>query len=230
MQVSLCSIQDHAEAGVLLTPEFLGVEKPSIPGDVMLCGSLPKEMVAQLASGCKAWIYLNMPEDPNYFPEEIKAGGAELAVCPFPACTFPMPMPPPMPSDQDAESVLKAIDELPRPLIIQCSSGNRAGAALLLWLANRKGYSMESARQLATDEDLQVWTRCSKCGPMRSWLLARMPTQDAAEVKTMAEGLTFCQLFDPISSTFTYLLGCPTSVHSILFTYFDLFSHPPIPH
>lgn len=215
MQVSLDCLQDHAEHGVAITPESLGVETPPVPGDVILCGKLPKEMVAHLARDCKAWIYANAAEDQSFFPDEIKAGGAEVVVCSFgnsgkPGC------PAIMPTDEETEHILKAMDSLPRPLVMQCNSGNRVGAALLLWLAVRKGYSMDSARQVATDTDLKVWTRCTKCGPMREWLLARLPAQDAAEVKEPYQGMTLCQLFDSTSSTFTYLLGCQASKEAVL--------------
>jgi len=215
MQVSLDCLQDHAEHGVVITPESLGVETPPVPGDVILCGKLPEEMVANLARDCKAWIYANAADDQFFFADAIKAGGAEVSMCPFGSSGAPG-SPAIMPTDEETEQILKALDSLPRPLVMQCNSGNRVGAALLLWLAVRKGYSMESARQVATDTDLKVWTRCTKCGPMREWLLARLPAQDTTDVKEPHQGMTFCQLFDPISSTFTYLLGCQASKEAVL--------------
>jgi len=214
MQVSVDSLQDHSEHRIAITPELLGVETPPFPGDVILCGKLPKDMVAHLARDCKSWIYANA-EDQSFFLDQIKAGGAEVAICPFGNSGKPGELPI-MPTDEETELMLKTMDSLPRPLMIQCNSGNRAGAALLLWLALRKGYSIESARQVATDTDLKVWTRCTKCGPIREWLLARLPTQDAIEVKEPYQDLTFCQLFDPISSTFTYLLGSQASKEAVL--------------
>ena len=81
-----------------------------------------------------------------------------------------LPFSSPTPSPGQAEAVLEALDRLPRPIVVQCASGNRAGAAVLLWLARKRGYSAASAQQLATDMDLKFFTQCSRCGPMREWL------------------------------------------------------------
>eukprot|EP00418_Pyrodinium_bahamense_P080604 CAMPEP_0179055098 /NCGR_PEP_ID=MMETSP0796-20121207/23126_1 /TAXON_ID=73915 /ORGANISM="Pyrodinium bahamense, Strain pbaha01" /LENGTH=422 /DNA_ID=CAMNT_0020751741 /DNA_START=68 /DNA_END=1336 /DNA_ORIENTATION=+ len=203
------SPQDEAGEGDVLSLEQLGVELPSVPGDVSLCGDLRKEDVVLLAGRYKAWVYLNNASNPNYFPEEIKAAGAEVALRPFPG-------PPTFPSAEQTQAVLDSIDGLPRPLMLQCTSGMRAGAALLAWLADRRGYSAESAKLLAGDADIKFFTRCTRCGPMREWLLSQLPAQGEAPVAAPAEGVVFRQLFDAESSTFTYLLGCGETKEAVL--------------
>lgn len=187
----------------------LGVHVPSSPGDVAIAGSMPLEAVTALAPRYKGWLYLNTEDTPGFFPSQLRAGGAQVAVAPFPA-------PPSIPSSEEVDRLLKAFDTLPRPLMVQCTSGMRAGVALLLWLAKRRGYSVESAKQLAEDADLKFYTKCATCGPMRDWLLQQLPGQDDAALRALADGLVFMQLFDAPTSTFTYLLGCAETREAVL--------------
>lgn len=215
MEVVNDSAQDHAGATIALSPKELGVETPKIPGDVSYVGKLPEEAVAALAaSGAyKSWFWVADPADPNFFPELLEKSplGKDVRVV-----HFPKPMEMANANEEMANAILQAIDELPRPLMIQCATGGRSSASLLLWLGKRRGYSMESLRQLAIDEDLRVFTRCTVCGPIQDWLLKQFPGPEEAAVQAPAEGLVFCQLFDPTSSTFTYLLGCKASKEAIL--------------
>lgn len=100
--------------------------------------------------------------------------------------------------------------------MVQCSSGMRAGAALLFWLGKRRGYTAESAKQLAHDAEFKVFTKCMSCGPVREWLLAQLPGAGAGEVQKSADNLLFHQLFDPESCTFTYLLACQATKEAVL--------------
>jgi sulfur dioxygenase len=120
-----------------------------------------------------------------------------------------------MPSETQVEAMLQALDALPRPLMLQCTSGMRAGAAVLLWLATRRGCTAGSAEQLATDVRLKFFTDCVRCGPMRDWLLQRLPGVEAATVPT-AVGTVFRQLFDAETCTFTYVLGCAETGEAVL--------------
>ncbi|CAK8987579.1 unnamed protein product [Durusdinium trenchii] len=121
---------------------------------------------------------------------------------------------------QHAEAVLAAIEKLPRPLMLQCTSGNRAGAALLLAQAKALGHNRASASLLAEDLDLKFFTRCSECGPVRDWVLQQLPADnDEAQVSEVRNpGFVIEQLFDAHqgSSTFTYLVGCTQSQEAIL--------------
>mmetsp|Transcript_3565 Transcript_3565/g.9959 ORF Transcript_3565/g.9959 Transcript_3565/m.9959 type:complete len:437 (+) Transcript_3565:60-1370(+) len=197
---------DHTEFSL----EGLGVEVPCIPGDVACCGKLSVEAAVALAPRFKSWLNLNSAED--FFPEDLRNAGLEnIEICPFPG-------PPAMPSEEQAAKALEAIERLPRPMMLQCSSGNRVGVLLLLWLAKKRGRSPESAKQLAVDADLKFWSRCDKCGPMREWVMQQLPAFDAAPVLRphATDGLIFSQLFDPTSSTYSYLLGCGETKECVL--------------
>jgi len=85
-----------------------------------------------------------------------------------------------------------------------------------LWLAAKRGSTKESIVQLATDANIKFFTRCADCGPVREWLLSKMCQQHAVDVKTTSTGMTLRQLFDPESSTFTYLIGCEESKEAVL--------------
>lgn len=205
------SAQDEAPSeDAVVTLEQLGVEVPDVPGDVALSGNLKREHAAVLAGRYKSWVYMNTAEDPHYFPAEIVAAGAAVVLRPFPG-------PPSFANEEQLEGILDSLDNLPRPLMLQCSSGMRAGVALLAWLAKRRGYSEESAKLLAQDADLKFFTRCTRCGPMREWLLGQLPPQDAGTVTAVpTEGVLFRQLFDPESNTFTYVIGCGASREALL--------------
>mmetsp|Transcript_2473 Transcript_2473/g.7049 ORF Transcript_2473/g.7049 Transcript_2473/m.7049 type:complete len:414 (-) Transcript_2473:92-1333(-) len=188
----------------------LNIEVPSIPGDVALCGDLPKESMSEVAGRFKSWIYMNDEANSFWFPEEIKGAGVEqMMVRKFPG-------PPSFPSDDQVSEILDALDKMPRPLMLQCTSGNRAGVALLLWLGKKANYSADSAKQFAEDEDLRFWRRCANCGPMREWIVGRLPGLEGLTTYQPMQGLIFQQLFDPVSSTFTYALGCAETEEAIL--------------
>jgi len=209
-KIQVHTAQDEAEAVELVELEKLGVETPSLPGDIMLCGRLPKEAVGQVARLCKGWIHLNEEEGGDYFPAEIEAAGAQCRLLPF----FP-----PKVTAERVEEIEAALDSLPRPLMLQCKSGNRAGAAMLLWLARRRGYSVQSAVQLATDMDLKFFTRCAVCGPVREWVMEQLPKQGDAHpsvLDTTAGVAVVQQLFDPDTSTLTYVIGCRSSGEAVL--------------
>eukprot|EP00928_Gymnodinium_smaydae_P078952 TRINITY_DN629_c0_g2_i1.p1 TRINITY_DN629_c0_g2~~TRINITY_DN629_c0_g2_i1.p1 ORF type:complete len:421 (+),score=72.06 TRINITY_DN629_c0_g2_i1:56-1318(+) len=210
-KISVKTAQDEAECVAELDWEKFGVAVPAVPGDIMLSGNMPQEVVAEMAKRCKGWLSVNKEDDPNIFRETIEAAGATFAV---------LPLYPPQVPEGRAEELKKAIDTLPRPLMIQCKSGNRAGAALLLWLANKRGYSAQSAVQLAVDLDLKFYTNCANCGDTREWLFSQMPTttsdpQVVASPAELSEAVVH-QLFDTDTSTLTYLVGCRKTGEAVL--------------
>jgi sulfur dioxygenase len=206
-KIEVNTFQDEADAVEQVELAKLGVAIPSNPGDILLCGNLPREAVGQVAKLCKGWIYLNEEGDANFFRAEIEAAGAKLELLPFL---------PPSVSEARVKELDAAIDALPRPLMLQCKSGNRAGAAMLLWLAHRRGYSAQSAVQLAVDLDLQFFTRCATCGPVREWLLEQLPKEGDTNTAVLDTGAVVQQLFDPDTSTLTYVVGCRASGEAVL--------------
>jgi len=59
------------------------VRLPALPGDVLISGNLPTEVVDQLAPHCKGWLYVNPESDPHFMGETIKSKGSSLKVVPF---------------------------------------------------------------------------------------------------------------------------------------------------
>jgi len=201
-------------AGATISPEILGVATPDLPGDISLSGVLSDDAVAELAPRYRGWLYLNGPDHPSYYKEKIEASG-----CKTRAVLVPAPASGQVPTAETAEAVLKAIDELPRPLMLQCTAGNRSGASLLLWLAKQQGHNAESARQLARDMNLQFFTDCKECGPVVDWVMGQLePAGTPAAAPTpQGAGYVVKQLFDTQgSSTFTYLVGCSESREAVL--------------
>lgn len=86
---------------------------------------------------------------------------------------------------------------------IQCSTANRAGAALSVYL-NRHG----APKGLSLS--------CEKAPPLQKWIQTTAPTNSGAQSGT--PGVIFRQLFDLEfeSNTYTYLLGDPISKEAVL--------------
>lgn len=195
----------------LVSLASLGVHVPSDPGDVILCGKLPEEAVEELLKRVKAWICMLSPAETgpaDIRTKEIVSGAGVL----WEDVIFTGPVP----AEGQAEAVMAAMDRLPRPLVISCRSGNRAGVGLLLWTALKRNCTAASANLLAKDMDLQFFTRCSACGPMREWVESKLPGESAKLSPRELEDTLVHQLFDPVTSTFTYAIGCRSTGEAVL--------------
>eukprot|EP00932_Pfiesteria_piscicida_P019483 SRR837773.6309.p1 GENE.SRR837773.6309~~SRR837773.6309.p1 ORF type:complete len:420 (-),score=179.66 SRR837773.6309:485-1690(-) len=201
----------EGEAGSL-KPMLLGVETPPVPGNISLAGSLPKEAVAALAPRYKGWLYLNPSDHPDFHREAIEAAGCKLINVHLPGAYSGG-----VPEKEHATKLLEAMRELPRPLMVQCTSGNRSSAALLLWLAKKTGRSAAVTQQLADDLDLRL-NKCTASGPIWEWLeqeIGEVPRSFRHHEETK---YVLDQLFDSKvgSSTFTYLIGCAETKEAVL--------------
>jgi len=206
--------KSETESAATLSPEVLGVVTPDVPGDISLAGILSEEVVAELASRYRGWLYLNEPDHPNFFKAKIEGAGCSTRVVPVPS-----PKSGGAATTLTADAVLKAMGELPRPLMLQCTSGNRSGAALLLWLAKQQGHNAQSAMQLARDMNLQFFTDCSECSPIVDWVMGQLEPAGTPAAAPAPQGAGFVvkQLFDTQgSSTFTYFVGCSASREAVL--------------
>ena len=178
------------------------VRRPAIPGDILVSGDLPEKVVGELAGQCRGWLYLNPDTDPAFCRQAIENGGCDLHVLPFKPG-----------KDVTSLQIMQVIEEvraMPRPLMIQCSSANRALIVMLLWLAEERGYSGASVEVLV--KDLQLDTLKPEA---LSWLKMHLAclgkdgplTSQAPEVR---------QLYEPESSTLTYLVHCPDTKEAVL--------------
>jgi len=207
----------------------LGVEIPVIPGDMAVCGTLPRTVVGRFAHHFGSWVYLNSRADPNFYSHAIESAGCTCEVIEM--TTNPPP-------GGFADKVIATISALPRPIMLQCNSGNRASVLVLIALLSERGRSKASAEQLAKDLNLKAFTRCQTCGPIREWALQEVSMSKVAVAASIARApcaghlppdvveesgsgsllhqLVFQQLFDSQSSTFTYILGCQSTKEALL--------------
>lgn len=195
-------LSSHSQAPNLtaLAKQY-AVKLPPIPGDILVCGDLPKAAVEQIASQARGWLYLNPATDPHFFPETISSAGAELQHIPFnPAGVLEAP---------SVDLLVGAIARMPRPLAIQCRDGTRSSAAFLLWLADLNGYRRASVDQLVNDLLLDVPFET------KQWLEYQLPAVGSAEPLT-ARSPEVRQLFDPELSSFMYLAHCPDSKEAVV--------------
>ena len=185
-----------------LTQEY-PVRAPSLPGDVLVSGDLPESVVGQLADHCKGWLYVNPESDPHFMPEMIKSKGSKLEVVPFkPSKDL---------SSSVVDQLVKTIAELPRPLMIQCTSANRAAIAFLLWMAKERGYTQGCAELLIQDLSLDTVRPEAK-----QWLTSRLPEVGSSIGPLIPKSPEVRQLFDAETSTFTYLVSCPDTLEAVL--------------
>ncbi|CAJ1393852.1 unnamed protein product [Effrenium voratum] len=211
-----CSHGCDSPRGVHLKPEMLGVETPSVPGDVSLAGTLSSADMVQLAKRYKSWLYLNPKGiSPHFasgprianravgFPTEaIQRAGCQLKVLDF--------FRPPVPANQ-TQQMLEAMSSLPRPLMVQCTTGTRSSALLVLWLAKRAGHNLEAALRVA--EDMKYLQRLMNSGWVRNWLL---PELQGSPLCLPSVGCLLEQFFEPQSCSFSYLLACKATKEAVL--------------
>mmetsp|Transcript_89959 Transcript_89959/g.188082 ORF Transcript_89959/g.188082 Transcript_89959/m.188082 type:complete len:874 (+) Transcript_89959:180-2801(+) len=203
--------EDASKSEGAIKPIRFGVETPAVPGNMSLSGSLPIEAVKALAPRYKGWLYLNPADHPDFHKKEIEEAGCKLENVHLPGGYSGG-----VPEPHHAQDLLAAMRRLPRPLMIQCTSGNRSGAALMLWLAKESGRSVEAATLLAQDMDLKFY-HCSVCGPVWEWLQKEIGETPASFKEPEETGYVLEQLFDSQgSSTFTYLLGCNATKEALL--------------
>jgi sulfur dioxygenase len=189
------------------------IQTPLMPGNLALMGSEPSDVVGKLTPHFRGWLYLNEVSNKHLHKDLILGAGCHLKVVHFAFGGEGQAVP----SLQCAQDLVDAIEQLPRPLMIQCSKGRMAGAALLLWLSKLNGYNVKSAEHLA--EDLKL-TFAAGPGPIRSWVFDQLPSrnEDVPVAATVASGQGYLvdQLFEPQSSTLTYLVGCELTGEAVL--------------
>lgn len=205
------SAQDSVDEGSV-SLAALGVVSPQEPGDVWLCGRLPVVALKVLGGECKAWINMLPAKEITDADKAFALAAKDVAGMEWLDAAFAGPVP----NEGEAEKILELLDTAPRPLVLQCASGNRAGAALLLWLAKKKELSSAGAAMLASELNLKFFVDCNKCAPMRAWLLAQLPPEGYPSSGAVQAQHVLRQLFDPESCTYTYLIGCKVTNQAVL--------------
>jgi len=178
------------------------VRLPCLPGDVLVSGNLPRDVVDKLAGYCKGWLYIEPEQDRWFMPECIRDRGSNLKLVPF--------KPGKDSSIGAMHKMFAAITKMPRPLMIQCSSANRAAVALLLWMALRYGYSKASVNQLL--HDLEFYTVRSET---KQWLENQLPEVGKVE-PLIARSPEVIQLYDDDTTRLTYVIACQVTLQALL--------------
>lgn len=111
----------------------------------------PEQLQQATQEGFKSVMNLRSPDEDGFLRDEqqqAEAVGLKYVNIPVKAETI---------SDELTDRVLQQIDELPKPALIHCKSGMRAGAMALMNVATRQGMTadeaMEKGKQLGFDCD-----------------------------------------------------------------------------
>jgi len=93
--------------------------------------------------GYRSVLNLRAPEEPGVLPEEkqaVEAAGLQYVNRPVRKDQI---------SDALTTEVLAEIDRLPKPMLIHCASGMRAGAMAFMHMATRQGMTADEAMEKA---------------------------------------------------------------------------------
>jgi len=120
------------------------MEGKRINDDITVTGQIPPEGLKQAArEGFKSVLNLRAPDEEGFMPdEEQQAKAAGLTYVNIPVKKEEI-------SDEMTSQVLKEIDELPKPVLVHCASGMRAGAMACMHMATRAGMTAEEGMKAA---------------------------------------------------------------------------------
>ena len=117
-----------------------------INDEMTVAGQLTPEQLQQAAQeGFKSILNLRSPDEQGFMNDEQQQ--AETAGLEY----SNIPVKPDAISDELTTEVLKQIDELPKPALIHCASGMRAGAMAFMNLATRQGLTPEQVFERAAE-------------------------------------------------------------------------------
>ena len=112
--------------------------------ELAIAGQLtPFDLQEVASSGFKSVLNLRHPAEEGFLLDEqqqAEASGLRYVN---------LPVTPETMGDELTTSVLQEIDELPKPLLVHCASGMRAGAMTLMQFATRNGMTADEAFEVA---------------------------------------------------------------------------------
>ena len=116
------------------------MEGKKINDNMTVTGQITPEDLQQASQeGFKSVLNLRAPGEEGFLPdEERQVQAAGLAYKNIPVKKEEI-------SDELTSQVLKVMDELPKPVLVHCASGMRAGAMAFMHLATREGMTAEEA-------------------------------------------------------------------------------------
>lgn len=122
------------------------MEGKRINDQITVAGQIAPEQLKQAAQeGFKSVLNLRASGEEGFLPDEEKqAKAAGLTYVNIPVKKEEI-------SDELTSQVLKEIDELPKPVLVHCASGMRAGAMAFMHMATREGMRAKEAMGKAQD-------------------------------------------------------------------------------
>jgi len=116
------------------------MEGKRINNQITVTGQVTPEQLKQASQeGFKSVLNLRASGEEGFMPDEEKqATAAGLTYVNIPVKKEEI-------SDELTSQVLKEIDGLPKPVLVHCASGMRAGAMAFMHLATREGLTAEEA-------------------------------------------------------------------------------------
>ena len=120
------------------------MEGMKVNDEITVAGQVAPEQFGEAAQqGFKSVLNLRAPDEEGYLPDEQQqAEAAGLRYVSIPVKKEEI-------SDELTDDVLKEIDELPKPVLVHCASGMRAGAMAFMHMATRAGLPAEEAMSRA---------------------------------------------------------------------------------
>ena len=163
---------------------------------VVLVGDLSAQDVDEALrdGGFASWIYMNAESDASFPVAAKNALGDTFKSLVTDGSTMTRGL---------ARALTEAMETLPRPTMVQCSTATRASMAYILYKAREQRWPQAGALQRAKEMGLKFFSKAP---------LAAFVSESLRQ-----EGMIFRQLFDTSgSSTYTYLLGCPITKEAVL--------------
>ena len=120
------------------------MEGMKVNEQITVAGQIAPEQLKQAAQeGFKSVLNLRASGEEGFLPDEEKqAKAAGLTYVNIPVKKEEI-------SDELTSQVLKEIDELPKPVLVHCASGMRAGAMACMYMATRDGMTAEEGMKAA---------------------------------------------------------------------------------
>lgn len=122
-----------------------------VSDDLSIAGQVTPEDLQQAAqAGFKSVLNLRSPDETGFLSDEqqqAQAAGLEYAN---------IPLRPTEPNQELAQAAIEEIENLPKPILIHCAGGARAGGIALIATAIDEGLSQEEITQKAKEVGISL--------------------------------------------------------------------------
>jgi uncharacterized protein (TIGR01244 family) len=144
-----CTCPDEQTAATPTAPDFPGMENSRKLGDLLFGGQPSEEILGQLARSGYRTVLSARGEGEIAWDEKARVESLGMKFV-----SIPMPKPPPEISDEQVAQFADAMKTSERPMVLHCSSGNRAAALWAVWLVEYEKMEPKEALRLAKQAGL----------------------------------------------------------------------------